>query len=109
VPTLGIEGPEILGHQKCIRRVAHHRSSDHDVVEVSDDEVGVGNVDVDAERREKKSGEAADREESEEAEGVEHGRIVVDGALVESGRPIENFDGGRQCDSIAQERKYEAE
>jgi len=53
----------------------------------------------------KKSGEAADREESEEAEGVEHGRIVVDGALVESGRPIENFDGGRQCDSIAQRTK----
>jgi len=77
-------------------------------VEVSDDEVGVGNVDVDAERREKKSGEAADREESEEAEGVEHGRIVVDGALVESGRPIENFDGGRPMRQHSSRTKYES-
>ena len=29
--------------------IAHDRASDHDVVEVGDDEIGVGDVDVDAE------------------------------------------------------------
>jgi len=30
--------------------IGHHGSADHDVVEVSDDKVGVGHVDINAER-----------------------------------------------------------
>ena len=35
--------------------VAHDRAADHDVVEVRDDEVGVGDVHVDAERRQEQA------------------------------------------------------
>ena len=41
--------------------VAHDRAAHHDVVEVRDDEVGVVQVDVEAERRQEQPGQAADR------------------------------------------------
>src|SRR5712664_3902711 len=55
--------------------VTHDRAADHDVVEMGDHEVGVVNVNVQAQAGEEESGEAADQEQSDEAEGVEHGRI----------------------------------
>ena len=54
--------------------VGHQRAAHHDVVEVGDDEVGVGDVDVDAEARQEQSGQAADGEQADEAEGVQHRR-----------------------------------
>ena len=54
--------------------VAHDRAADHDVVEVRDDEVGVVHVDVETHRGQEQSGQAADREQPDEAEGVEHRR-----------------------------------
>ena len=41
--------------------VAHDRAADHDVVEVRDDEVGVVDVHVDAERGGEEAGQSADR------------------------------------------------
>ena len=51
------------------------RAAHHDVVEVGHDEVSVGDVDVDAQRRQEQAGQAADREQADEAEGVEHRRL----------------------------------
>ncbi len=48
--------------------VGHDDGADHDEVEVGDDEVGLGEVDVHAERAEEDAGAAADDEEPEEAE-----------------------------------------
>ncbi len=55
-------------------------AADHHVVEVRDDEVGVVQVQVDAEHPEEEAGEAADREEEEERQRVQHRRAVPDGA-----------------------------
>ena len=55
--------------------VGHHRAADHDVVEVRDDEVGVVHVHVEAERGEEQPGQAADGEQADEAERVEHRRL----------------------------------
>ena len=85
--------------------VGHDRAADHDVVEVGDDEIGVGDVDVDAERGEEEAGQAADGEQADEAEGVEHGRVEADGAFVEGGGPVEDFDGRGDGDEEAQQRE----
>ena len=85
--------------------ISHERAADHDVVEVGDDEVGVGDVDIDAESGQEQSREAAHGEQANEAEGIEHGRVVMDGALVESGGPVEDFDGGGDGDGVAEQRE----
>ena len=55
-----IFGPEMnAGH------VRHHRAADHDVVEMRDDEVTIGDVNVDPERRQKQAGRPADREQTD--------------------------------------------
>ncbi len=51
--------------------VGHHRAADHYVVEVGDDEVRVMKVHVHRERGEEDPGQAADREERKETQGVE--------------------------------------
>ena len=48
--------------------ISHDRAADHDVVEVRDDEVGVGDVDVQADRGEEEPGQPADREQPDEAD-----------------------------------------
>ena len=70
---------------------SHQDATDHDVVEVGDDEVGVGDVNVDAERGQEQSGQSADGEETDEAEGVEHRRGVGNRAAVESGGPVKDL------------------
>src|SRR5271154_616493 len=54
--------------------VAHHRAADHDVVKMGDHEVGVVQMNVQPQASEKQTGQAADQEKPDEAEGVEHGR-----------------------------------
>ena len=44
---------------------------------------------------------------AQESEGIEHGRVVVDRALVKSRRPVEDFDGGGNGDGVAEQRKDE--
>src|SRR5262249_7463681 len=85
--------------------VTHDRAADHDVVEVRDDEVGVMEMNVEAEASKEKAGKTADGEEADEAERVEHRRFPRNRTFIESGRPVEDFDGGRYCNEIAQERK----
>src|SRR5882757_2503906 len=73
--------------------VAHHRATNHDVVEVGDDEIGIVEMNVQAETGEEETSEAADEKETDEAEGVQHRSVVGNGTLVQSGRPVEDFDG----------------
>ena len=62
-------------------------------MEVGDDEVGIRDVDVQSEGGEKESGHAADGEEPDETQDVEHRRHPGDGRLVERRGPVEDFDG----------------
>ena len=55
--------------------VTHHRASDHDVVEVGDDEISVVNVNVQTQAGEEQTGEASNGEQADEAQGVEHGGV----------------------------------
>ena len=55
--------------------IRHHHAADHDVVKVRDDEIGVVDVDVDGDRGEEKAGQAADGEEADETQGIEHRRV----------------------------------
>ena len=100
-PARHLRPPEVQAAQ-----VAHDRAADHDVVEVRDHEVGVVQVDVEAERRQEQAGQAADREQPHEAVGVEHRRLERDGALVERGRPVEHLDRRRDGDREAEEREH---
>src|SRR5579864_2262014 len=109
-------GPALGIHAACDLRppvvkaseIGHQSTSDHDVVEMRHDEISVGDVHVKSEGGEERAGEAANRKKSDEAEGVEHRRVVGDGSFIERGGPIENFDGGRHGDEKAQERKHQA-
>ena len=85
--------------------VAHDGSADHDVVEMGDDEVGVVDVDVQTEAGEEQAGEAANGEQADKAESVEHRRIPGNGAFVQAGGPIEHFDCRWYGDEIAEEGK----
>ncbi len=48
---------------------------------------------------------AADGEQSDEAERVEHRGGVGDGTLVQGGCPVKDFDGRRDCHKVAEERE----
>src|SRR5579863_341409 len=88
--------------------IGHHGTTHHDVVEVGDDEVGAVQVNVRGKRGEEKSGEAAHGKQADEAECVEHGRLVGDGAFVECCRPIEDFDGRRDGHEKTEDGKNQA-
>ncbi len=81
------------------------RVSGHDVVEMRDHEVGVVDMNVQAQAGEEQSGEAANQKKSDEAERVEHRRVPGDGAFVKGGGPVEDFDRRGDGHQIAEERK----
>ena len=83
-------------------QVTHHRAPHHDVVEMGYHEVGAMNVDVDGQGGQEEAGEASHGEQTDEAQGVKHGRLVRDGSLVKSRRPVENLDGGGNRNHEAQ-------
>src|SRR5712675_1585459 len=85
--------------------VTHHRATDHDVVEVGDDEIGIVEMNVQAETREEETGEAANEKKTDEAEGVQHRSVVGNGTFVERGGPVEDFDGRGNGDQIAEQRE----
>src|SRR5687768_8607365 len=65
-------------------------------------------MDVGGERRQEQAGEAADTEEEDEAEAVEHRRDEPHRALVHRGQPIEDLDGRWYGDSEGDGREDEA-
>ena len=78
--------------------VAHDRAADHDVVEVRDDEVGVVQVDVEAERRQEEPGQAADQEQAQEAERPRSSAPSTRSRPVHRRRPVERLDRRRNGD-----------
>jgi len=85
--------------------IGHDRATNHDVVEMCDDEVGLRDVNIDRQRGEHQARHAADGEEGNETESVKDGRFKRDVALVKRRRPVEDFDGGWNGDEKAQERE----
>ena len=83
-------------------------AADHDVVEMRDDEIGLREVHVGRQRREEQAGQAADREQADEAQRVQHRRIEADGALVQGADPVEHLDRRRHGDEEAQQREHDA-
>src|SRR5262249_60187272 len=55
--------------------------------------------------REEKAGETPNRKQADEAERIEHRRCPRNRTFVESGRPVKNFDGGRNRNKVAQKRE----
>src|SRR5271167_779674 len=62
--------------------VSRYSAAHHDVVEMGDHEVGVVQMNVQPQTGEEQAGQAADQEKSDEAQRVEHGRIVGNRAFV---------------------------
>ena len=85
----------------------HHRA-DHDVVEMRDDEVGVMQVHVGAERRDEQAREPPHREQADEAQRVDHRRVEADEALVQRAEPVEHLYGRRHRDHERQQREHDA-
>ncbi len=101
-PAGNLRPPEVQGAD-----VSHYRAAHHDVVEVGDHEIGVMDVNVQAEGGEEKPGEAADHEQANEAERIDHRRIPGDRALVERRSPVKNFYRRRNGHEVAEKRKGE--
>src|ERR1700722_12722340 len=57
------------------RQVSHQHAAHHHKVEMGDDEVGFGEMDVHAQGTQKDSGETADGKQPHEAEGIKHGGL----------------------------------
>src|SRR5205807_4321286 len=69
----------------------HDHASDHDVVEMSDDEIRIMDMHVDRECRDAKTSQPADGEQPDKTECIKHRRLESDRALVQRRGPIENF------------------
>src|SRR2546421_4817741 len=85
--------------------IPEQRAAHHDVVEVRDDKVRVADVNVYGERSQKQPGHAAESEQTDEAERIEHRRVVRDRSFVKRRRPVEDFNGRGNCDRETQKRK----
>src|SRR5690606_22432075 len=72
------------------RKVGQHHSAHHDVVEVCDHEVGIMQVNVSTERREEQTGQAANQEQADKAQGVKHGGFKGNGPFVQGSSPVEH-------------------
>ena len=62
-------------------------------------------VNVHREGGEEQAGQAADREQADEPQRVEHRRLERDRPLVQRGRPVEHLDGRRHRHQEAQDRE----
>ena len=71
--------------------VAHDRAAHHDVVEVRDDEVGVVDVDVDAERRQESPVRPPTRKRPRKPNDEDHRRLRPDRAACRARGPVEVF------------------
>ena len=87
---------------------SHDRGADHDVVKVRDHEIGIVQLHVEPERGEKQAGQAADREQADETQRIEHRRLERDMRLVECRRPVEHLDRRRHRDEEGQQREHRA-
>ena len=86
----------------------HDHASDHDVVEMSDDEIRVMEMHVECECRDAETSQTADGEQADKTECVKHRCLESDRALVQSRGPIENFYSAGHGHQKAQEREDHA-
>ena len=107
-PAFGIHAARHLRPPEVqSRHVGHHHAADHHVVEVGDHEVGVGDVHVETERGQEHAGQAANREQADEAERVQHRRLEANGALVQGRCPVEDLHRRGNGDQVAQQREHQ--
>ena len=85
-----------------------HAAADHDIVEMGDDEIGVGHMHVDREHRQHQPGEAARHEQPDEAQREQQGRVDRDVRLVEGDGPVIDLDRAWHRDGDRQEGKDRA-
>ena len=57
-----------------------------------DDEIGVAEVNVRCQRRQKQPRQSADREQADEPKAIKHRRVIRDRSFVKRRRPVENFN-----------------
>ncbi len=74
-------------------KVTHHRAANHDVVEVGNDEVGVGDMHVNPQRGQEQSGKTSHGKQADETKGVQHGSGKRNRAFVHGRGPVEDLDG----------------
>src|ERR1700722_1285074 len=74
-------------------------------MEVSDNKVCVGDVNIDANGSQNEAGQSSDGEQADEAKSVEHRSGEGYGAAVESRGPVEDFNSGGHAYHETQERK----
>ena len=84
-----------------------HGAPHHHVVEVGDDEVRVVQMDVDRERAHHDARHAADGEQEQEAQRVEHRRLEPDRTLVHRPDPVEDLDARRDADQERDQREHD--
>src|SRR6266478_1703812 len=107
--TFGIEPAGHFGPPEMdAAQISHHRAPDHNIVKMSDDEISIMDMNINRQRREKKPGEPADGKKSNEAQSVKHRRLKGDRTFVKRGRPIEDFDSGRDRHEHAEQREDHA-
>ena len=82
----------------------HHRAED-DVVEVRDDEVGVGHVEVERRRRQDDAGETTEHEGDEEADRPDERRLERDRPAPHRADPVEDLHARRHRDEHRHERE----
>ena len=85
------------------------RAAEQHVVEVRDDEVGVGHLPVDRERREEDPREAADREDADEAERPQHRRVERDVPAPDRREPVEDLHARRDRDDHRADHEEDVE
>ena len=105
----GYSRPAHLGPPEMdAAQIAHHRAADHDVMEVGHDEIRVVHMHIDGQRRHEQPRQPAHREQADEPQGIQHGRVEADRTLVQRGGPIEYFDGRGNRHQIAEQREDHA-
>ena len=73
-------------------------AANDDVVEMSDDKVGVAKLPVEGSGGEHDAGESGDQELKEETDAEEHGGLELQFAAPHGAEPIEDFDSGGNAD-----------
>ncbi len=87
--------------QPVVERRQHRKGqrAGHDVVKVGDDEIAVMRLPVERHDGEHDAGQAAQREDEEEPEDIEHRHVPARSAMRQGGEPGEDLHGRRHRDN----------
>ena len=79
--------------------------TEHDVVEVSHDEIRVGDVEIERRRREDDTGQTTEGERDEKADRPEHRSLEGQRPSPHCSDPVEDLHTGRHCDEHGHQRE----